>query len=178
MRLQLLRRLNAIRGVNIDPSEIVKDTSIRLSVFADVAKLQQLLDTMDWVVREIERAAGSGPAEPAHEDYVRVLTHIPVPRGQQQLYKALYDARDEGLTHDELVEVMGRRDRQDLSGVLGALGRRISGIPGYGEANRPGVEMVISYEQLADGLQRLRLVPEMRQALEELEPSWLHEMTP
>jgi hypothetical protein len=27
------------------------------------------------------------------------------------------------------------------------------------------------------GQQCLRLVPEMRQALEELDPSWLHEMT-
>jgi serine/threonine protein kinase len=85
---------------------------------------------------------------------------------------------DEGLTHDELVEAMGRRDLQDLSGVLGALGRRISGVPGYGEARRPGVEMVISRETPADGQRRLRLVPEMRKALEELDPGWLHEMTP
>lgn len=177
MRLELLRRLNAIRDINIAPSEIVKDTSIRLSVFADEAKLQQLLDAMDWVVEEIERAA-SGPDEPTHDDYVRVLTHIPVPRGQQQLYKALYDAGDEGLTHQELVQAMGRRDLQDLSGVLGALGRRISGIPGYGQARRPGVEMVISYERLPDGQHRIRLVPEMRAALEELDPGWLHEMTP
>jgi CBS domain-containing protein len=177
MRLELLRRLNEIRRVEIDPSEIVKDTSVRLSIFADEAKLQQLLDAMDWVVEEIERAA-AGPDEPAHDDYLRVLTHIPVPRGQQQLYKALYDAGDEGLTHDELVEAMGRRDLQDLSGVLGALGRRISGVPGYGQARRPGVEMVIARETAADGPQRLRLVPEMRAALEELDPGWLHEMTP
>jgi hypothetical protein len=63
--------------------------------------------------------------------------------------------------------------------VLGALGRRISGIPGYGEARRPGVEMVISYEQLADGRQRLRLVPGMRAALEVLDPGGCgREMTP
>jgi hypothetical protein len=143
-----------------------------------VVALERFLETVAWVIEEIERASAGGPSEPAHEDYVRVLTHIPVPRGQQQLYKALYDAGDEGLTHDELVEAMGRRDRQDLSGVLGALGHRISGVPGYGEARRPGVEMVISYEQLADGQQRLRLVPGMRRALEELDPGWLGEMTP
>jgi hypothetical protein len=79
---------------------------------------------------------------------------------------------------DELVEVMGRRHLQDLSGVLGALGRRISGIPGNGKARRPGVEMVVSYMQPADGQQRLCLVPAMRKALEELDPGWLHEMTP
>jgi hypothetical protein len=149
-----------------------------LAALTNVVALEHFLETVAWVMEEIDRAAADGPDEPTHDDYLRVLTHIPVPRGQQQLYKALYDAGDEGLTHDELVEVMGRRDRQDLSGVLGALGRRISGIPGYGEARRPGVEMVISYEPLADGQQRLRLVPEMRRALEELDPSWLHEMTP
>jgi hypothetical protein len=128
---------------------------------------------VDWVIEEIEEAAVQEPGEPTHEDYLRVLTHIPVPRGQQQLYKALYDAGEGGLTHEELVQVMGRRDLQDLSGVLGALGHRISGIPGYGEANRPGVEMVLSYEQLADGQHRLRLVPGMREALEDLNPDWL-----
>ena len=73
---------------------------------------------------------------------------------------------------------MGRRDLQDLSGVLGAQGRRISGVPGSGQARRPGVDMVIARQTPADGPERLRLVPEMRKALEELDPGWLHEMTP
>ena len=176
-RLQLLRRLNTFRGVHIPLAGAAKEPSIPLSTFVDKRNLEQLIEIMDDVVEEIERAA-SGPDEPQHEDYVRVLTHIPVPRGQQQLYKALYDADDEGLTHRELAEAMGRQDLQELSGVLGALGRRICRIPGYGEARRPGVPMVISYERLPDGQYRMRLVPGMREALEELDPAWLQEMTP
>jgi hypothetical protein len=176
-RRKLRTSLNVVDGIYLAAAEVTTDRGVLLSEFVNEANLERFIDTMDWVMNEIEGASAGGPDEPTREDYRRVLTHIPVPRGQQQLYKALYDAGDEGLTHDELVVVMGRRDRRDLSGVLGALGRRISGIPGYGEARRPGVEMVIAYEPLADGQHRLRLVPGMRAALEELEPAWLREMT-
>jgi len=116
------------------------------------------------------------PDKPTPEDFHRLLTRIPVPRGQRQLYKALYDAGDAGLTHDELVKVMGRRDRRDLSGVLGSIGRRVNGTPGYGQRERPAGYMVLSWERLDDGQWRLRLLPEMRAALEALNPDWLHKM--
>jgi hypothetical protein len=177
-RLRLIARLNAVRGVSIPSSKVLHENSFRLSTLVHEANLRQFIETLDLIVDEIEEMLAGGPTEPTQEDYLRVLTHIPVPAGQQQLYRALYAAGDRGLTHEELVEAMGRRDLQDLSGVLGALGHRISGVPGYGEARRPGVEMVISYEQLADGQQRLRLEPEMCQALEKLNPGWLHDATP
>jgi hypothetical protein len=176
-RNQLIERLNTIPGIDTPTTPIPREQRTYCRMFIPETRLEQFVNVMDWIVDEIEQAAAGGPSEPAHEDYVLVLTHIPVPRGQQQLYKALYDAGDQGLTHEELVAAMGRRDLQDLSGVLGALGRRISGIPGYGEAKRPGVEMVISYEQLSDGQQRLHLVSAMRRALEELDPDWLADMT-
>ena len=115
---------------------------------------------------------------PIFEDYHRLLTRIPVPRGQQQLYKALYDAGDKGLTHDELVEIMGRRDRRDLAGVLGALGRRVNGTPGYGQRQKPAGYMILSWDRMEDGQWRIRLLSGMRDALERLNPDWLHEMTP
>jgi CBS domain-containing protein len=176
-RSEWLERLNAIPGIRVSDTETGKFPNIPLAALTNAVALERFLETVDWVINEIERAA-AGPDEPTHDDYLVVLTHIPVPPGQQQLYKALYDAGDDGLTHDQLVETMGRRDRQDLSGVLGALGHRISGVPGYGQTRRPGVKMVIAYEQLPDGQQRVRLVPEMRKALEELNPGWLHQMTP
>ncbi|MBN1919640.1 MAG: CBS domain-containing protein [Anaerolineae bacterium] len=110
---------------------------------------------------------------PAPEDFQRLLTRIPVPEGQRQLYKALYDAGAAGLTHAELIAVMGRRDMQDLAGVLGALGHRVNGTPGYGEENQPGTNMVIDWESLPEGKWRLRLKPEMCAALEALQPAWL-----
>ena len=129
-----------------------------------------------------EKEPAETPADeskkPTHNDYYRLLTRIPVSRGQQQLYKALYDAGDAGLTKDELVEVMGRRDRRDLTGVLGALGRRINGTLGYGQARKPGIGMVLSWEKTTNGQWLWHLRPDMRAVLEKLNPPWLHEMTP
>ncbi|MHC4619375.1 MAG: CBS domain-containing protein [Planctomycetota bacterium] len=119
-----------------------------------------------------------GPGRPTEQDFALVLTRRPVPRGQQQLYKALHDAGDVGLAQDELVEVMGRRDRYDLAGVMGALGRRVNNTPGYGQETGYGIGMVLTWEKLPDGQWRYRLRPGMHRALEELNPSWLHKMTP
>lgn len=86
---------------------------------------------------------------------------------------AFHSRKDKGLTHAELIAVMGRRDMQDLAGVLGALGRRVNGTPGYGEESQPGTNMVIDWEPLPEGKWRLRLKPEMRAVLEALKPAWL-----
>jgi hypothetical protein len=128
--------------------------------------------------RHHEATVATDVGGPTPEDYQRLLTRRRVPRGQRQLYKALYDAGDAGLTHAELIEVMGRRDILDLRGVLGALGRRVNQTPGFGQREKPGSGMALSWEELADGQWRLRLLPEMRAALEALDPDWLHKMTP
>jgi hypothetical protein len=128
--------------------------------------------------QHLPSAAVEGPGRPTGQDFALVLTRRPVPRGQQQLYKALYDAGDQGLSQDELVAVMGRRDRYDLAGVLGALGRRVNNTPGYSQETGYGIGMVLTWEQLPDGQWRYTLRPGMRAALEKLDPRWLHEMTP
>lgn len=148
----------------------------RLSGEAGILWLRKALGAYEEAGNRKPPEAPGGTDKPTPEDYRQLLTHIPVPRGQQQLYKALYDAGDAGLTHDELVKVMGRRDRRDLSGVLGALGRRVNGTPGYGQRERPAGYMVLSWERLDDGQWCLRLLPEMRAALEALNPDWLHKM--
>lgn len=106
------------------------------------------------------------------EDCLRVLTRRDVPTGQRQLYEALLEAGSEGASAAHLVKTMGRRDESDLAGVLGALGRRINGTPGYGQTNRPGTAMVLEWAEGADG-RRYRLRTEMIQALRELAPAWL-----
>jgi len=115
---------------------------------------------------------------PTPEDYHRLMTRMPVPRGQQRLYKALYDAGDAGLTQDELVDALELLHRIALGGVLGALGTRVNGTPGYGQKNKPGIGMVLSWERIDNDLWRYCLRPEMREALESLNPGWLHETTP
>lgn len=112
----------------------------------------------------------------ANGDIKEVFTRRAVPRGQQQLFTALYDAGEGGLTNDELVQIMGRRDRQDLVGVLGALGRRVNNTEGYGRATKPGIGMLLFIEPDSGNQWRYSLRPETRAALEELNPSWLQEM--
>lgn len=112
---------------------------------------------------------------PTSDDFMHVLTRRPVPRGQKQLYKALYNAGDRGLTKGELVRVMGRRDWKDLTGVLGALGRRVNGTSGYGYAKKPGIDMLFIIKPVSKKY-RYILRPEMKAALEQLNPPWLNEM--
>ena len=86
-------------------------------------------------------SAESGPATPPslpdmmHDTIRRVLKRIPITPGQQALYEALYKAGSNGLTQHALAAAMGRTE-QELSGVLGALGRRINGTEGV--ALKPG----------------------------------------
>ena len=145
---------------------------------------ERLTEQREWLRMKItafeatkrdKATVGTEVEGPTPEDYHRLLTRRPVPLGQRQLYKALYDAGETGLTHAELVEAMRRRDTRDLGGVLGALGRRINATPGYGKKERPGGYMALSWELLDDGQWRLRLLPEMRTALEALNPDWFFE---
>ena len=106
------------------------------------------------------------------EDCLRVLTRRTVPEGQRQLFHALVQAGPLGLTGEELVETMGRRDLYDLAGVLGALGKRVNRTPGFGERRTPGIEMLLEVTQTNEGWQYC-LKPVMLQALRQFGPSWL-----
>ena len=89
-----------------------------------------------------------GPVNaPTIDDCLELLTRIRVPRGQIQLYQALLSAGSKGATTQELVSAMGRRDEKDLTGVLGALGHRINGTPGYGATHKPGISMILQIDE-------------------------------
>lgn len=94
----------------------------------------------------------------------RVLTRIPVPWGQRQLFRALYDAGENGLTGAELAELMGRRPDQ-LAGVLGALGHRINRTAARTDGRVVGTDLILRWEQ-RNGEWTLRLRPEFREVLE------------
>lgn len=113
------------------------------------------------------------------EDYRRLLTRLPIPRGQQQIYKALYQAGDKGLTARELEERIGRR-RSELPGIMGALGRRINSTPGIGEAKKPGIALLFDIAKLNNGAGEwhYRMTAMLREALEGLNPEWLHSEIP
>lgn len=66
--LQLLRRLEAIRRVNIAPAAIYKEALIPLSTFADEVNLQQFIDALEYIAQEISQATDSRLGQPAPED--------------------------------------------------------------------------------------------------------------
>ena len=56
MRLELVRRLNAIPGISIPEDVVDRYPSIYLSALKDEAVLKQFLAVLDWVIEEIRRA--------------------------------------------------------------------------------------------------------------------------
>jgi hypothetical protein len=93
----------------------------------------------------------------------RVLTRIPIPYGQRTLYKALYEAGDEGLSKSDLAATMNR-SAHELAGVLGALGRRVNSTEGL--EGKGGIEAVLEVSKLEDGDWHYRMLPVLREALE------------
>jgi hypothetical protein len=53
-RKELLKRFNQIPGVEIPGKAITRRPNILLSTFKDESSLRQLLETLDWVIQEIE----------------------------------------------------------------------------------------------------------------------------
>jgi hypothetical protein len=101
----------------------------------------------------------------ANDELVRrVLNRMEIPPGQIALYKALANAGEERLSASALAAAMGRTE-QVLSGVLGALGRRINGTEGVDQTNPPGIGLFLGYTR-ENGKWHYRLRPEVRDALE------------
>jgi len=98
-----------------------------------------------------------------------MLARIKVPRGQRDLYEALYRAGDAGLSLADLCRAI-HRSEGEIYGVLGALGRRIQNTQGRAELEagkgHNGILLAMKAERLDDGL-HYTLLPEMRRALED-----------
>jgi hypothetical protein len=109
------------------------------------------------------------------EDYWRLLNRLPIKPGQQQVYKALYDAGETGLTVTELESITGR-GKKDMPGIMGALGRRVNSTPGIGLDKKPGICLLFKITKLDNGQGdwHYTMLPELREALERLNPDWLH----
>jgi hypothetical protein len=56
-RMELLRRLNQLPGVDFPDDAITRRPSIPLSMLKDEAVLKQYIATIDWVIEEIKAAA-------------------------------------------------------------------------------------------------------------------------
>jgi len=95
-----------------------------------------------------------------------------LPRGQKDLYNALFSAGDKGLDYGTLAARIGRSVEQ-LNGVLGALGRRINSTSGI--EGKPGVGLLFSLREKAPPKNSWgwAMKPEVRSLLAEQKYSWL-----
>jgi hypothetical protein len=97
------------------------------------------------------------------EFHRQVLRRLPVPEGQLLLYKALDSAGSDGLAPAELARQMGRTPKE-LTGVLGALGRRINGTPGVPQWKNSAIELFFDFP-VRNGTFHYVMRPELREAL-------------
>ena len=93
----------------------------------------------------------------------RMIARAFIPRGQMLLYKVLYEAGEQGVHPDELVERMGIESDQ-LAGVLGALGRRVNYTEGL-TALAPGTGLLVEWRG-SGGVGTYVMRPELRAAIE------------
>ncbi len=120
----------------------------------------RLIDSLLRLLSELEpRQRGEVSVDAVR----RMLTRRPVPDGQRVLYRALYQAGDQGLSRSDLAVAMNRSKLQ-LSGVLGALGRRINRTEGL--EGKEGILIVFDASMLGDGDWHYRMRPVLREALE------------
>jgi hypothetical protein len=96
-------------------------------------------------------------------DHVRrMLARRRIPKGQLVLYETLYAARD-GLSMTELAERMNK-SREQLAGVLGALGRRINATEGL--EGKGGIVVVLDISEGDEGEWHYQMRSILRHALE------------
>lgn len=125
-------------------------------------------------LRDLSEQASGDPV-PEKRLVRRVLRRHRIPPAQQALYKALYEAGDEGLDFATLAATIGR-STEELSGVLGGLGRRINATPGIDTLpEAPGVTLLFEQKESAPpgGGWGWAMKPELRAALEEFGFPWL-----
>lgn len=104
----------------------------------------------------------------------RVLRRHRIPPTQRAVYQALYEAGEDGLDFPTLAATIGR-STEELSGVLGGLGRRVNATPGIESLpEAPGVNLLFEYKETAPpgGTWGWAMRPALRQALEDLGLPW------
>jgi hypothetical protein len=103
----------------------------------------------------------------------RIIERVAIPDGQIELYKVLYEAGDNGLEITEIAQAM-HRPKEQIYGVLGALGRRINNTPGI--SDKPGIGYVFELMRYEKGERwGWKMRRELRQALQSRRYSWAKE---
>jgi len=121
--------------------------------------------------RQLAETGGESAEPPSPQRLVRrVLRRHRIPPAQRELFRVLYAAGDAGLEFAALAEAIGR-STEELSGVLGGLGRRINATRGVDALPQlPGVTLFFEQKESVPpgGGWGWAMRPELREALEEL----------
>ena len=153
------------------PSEA--DLRLAIEVMEDLLNFMYELDYK--ATRLFEGGiADSSDVRPSLDVIRRIIERQPTTRGgRRSLYEVLYKAGDHDLSISQTAEAMGYA-RNQVFGVLGALGRRINNTPGV-EGN-PGIGFVLQYVEV-DGISEedswgWKMRPELREALRKGNYEW------
>lgn len=117
-----------------------------------------------------ERADGArheGASEATLTFVRRLLTRRRIANGQLAMFRALYQAGDQGLSRAGLAAATSRTEKQ-IDGVMGALGRRINHTSGIGQVHPEGGTAALLDWRTVDGEMRYVMRPELRKTLEDL----------
>jgi hypothetical protein len=83
-----------------------------------------------WLTADELRPGKAKRRELKLETLVRALKRLPLSGSQQKVFEILAEADEPGLTNEEIANKAGL-SRQELAGVLGALGRRFANTDGW-----------------------------------------------
>jgi len=115
----------------------------------------------------VPRGNGETSAD-ATVTFVRhLLTRRRIANGQLAIFKALYEAGDQGLSKARLAAATNRTEKQ-IHGVMGALGRRINHTGGIDEVHPAGGTGALLECLPIDGEMRYVMRPQLRKVLEDL----------
>lgn len=138
----------AVHELTAPPMDELRST---IEVMED---LLNFLYDLDYKAANLSRKAGvdSGSKQqnqPVIEVIKRILERSPgISPGPIDLFRILYKAGSKGLKYDDIAQQMGRTNAQ-LSGVLGALGKRINNTTGV--VGTPGVNYLLELVREIDG---------------------------
>lgn len=124
---------------------------LAIEVMEDV--LNFLYD-LDYKAASLSQVAGADSGsqqqiQPNSKVIRRILERSPsLAFGPQDLFRVLYKAGNNGLKYEDIADQMGRTSSQ-LSGVLGALGKRINNTTGV--EGKPGVTYLLQIVRAIDG---------------------------
>jgi hypothetical protein len=146
----IVESLHSFRFIGNDAAHelqapLQKDLQIAIEVMED---LLNFLYELDYKARSISLGSvdkNTNVKRPTNEIIRRIIErNPPTQQSQKDLYKAFFDAGDKGLKISQIATALGIT-REQVYGVLGALGRRINNTKGV--EGKPGILLLFEIKR-------------------------------